>query len=61
MTADPPRLPHAQRPTSRVPRRLAAAGWRSAVVLFGARLLSRFIGSETKVVYSEKLDRGRRS
>ena len=29
------------------------------VVLFGARLFNRFIGNETKVLYSEKLDRGK--
>ena len=28
------------------------------VVLFGARLFNRFVGNESKVVYSEKLDRG---
>ena len=28
------------------------------VVLFGARLFNRFVGNETKVVYSERLDRG---
>ena len=28
------------------------------VVLFGARLFSRFIGNEARVVYSEKLDQG---
>jgi hypothetical protein len=29
------------------------------VVLFGARLFNRFIGGEPKVIYSEKLDRGK--
>lgn len=29
------------------------------VVLFGARLFNRFIGGEPKVLYSEKLDRGK--
>jgi hypothetical protein len=29
------------------------------VVLFGARLFNRFVGNETKVLYSEKLDRGK--
>jgi hypothetical protein len=28
------------------------------VLLAGARLIRRFTGSETKVLYSEKLDRG---
>jgi hypothetical protein len=29
------------------------------VVLFGARLFNRFVGNETKVLYSEKLDQGK--
>jgi hypothetical protein len=29
------------------------------VLLFGARLFNRFIGGETKVLYSERLDHGK--
>jgi len=29
------------------------------VVLFGARVFNRFFGGEAKVLYSEKLDRGK--
>jgi hypothetical protein len=29
------------------------------VALFGVRLFNRFVGNETKVLYSEKLDRGK--
>jgi hypothetical protein len=34
-------------------------GWMAiGVALAGARLLNRLVGNETKVLYSEKLDRG---
>ena len=34
-------------------------GWMAVgVALAGARLFNRFLGNETKVIYSEKLDRG---
>ena len=29
------------------------------VMLFGVRVFTRFFGGETKVLYSEKLDRGK--
>ena len=59
MRRDPPAATSRATPRAGASSAARVRGWRSVSSLFGARLFSRFVGNETKVLYSREARPGR--